>query len=53
MKDDCREYLKRDVQEKFVTYRHNNSPDFFGAGVVLTVHTVMMDLGEDTSPKEA
>ena len=23
MKDDCREYVKRDMQKKFITYRHN------------------------------
>jgi hypothetical protein len=53
MKDDCREYLKKGMQEKFITYRHNNSPDFFSAGVVLTVHPVMMDLEEGKSPEEA
>ena len=53
MKVDCREYLKRDIQKKFVTYRHNNSPDIFSSGVVLTVHPVMMDLEEAKLPKEA
>jgi len=53
MKVYCREYVKRDIQEKFVTYRHNNFPDFFRAGVVLTVLPVLMDLEEDKSPEEA
>jgi hypothetical protein len=35
MKDDCKEYVKKDMKNKYVTYRHNNSPDFLGAGVVL------------------
>ena len=53
MKVYCREYVKRDMQEKFVTYSHNNFPDFFRAGVVLTVLPVIMDLEEGKSPEEA
>jgi len=53
MKDDCKKFVKKEMQKKFVTYRHNNFPDFFSAGVVLTVHSVMMDLEEGKSPKEA
>jgi hypothetical protein len=40
MKDDYNEYVKKNMQEKFVAYRHNNSSGFWGAGVVLRVYSL-------------
>ena len=51
MKADSKEYVNKDMQEKYAAYRHNNSPDFNGAGVALNIHPAMMDLEEENQLK--